>query len=323
MPIERKTFPIEIKEISESGALEGYLSVFGNIDEGGDIVEKGAFKKTIKEKKTFPLLWHHNSSVPDLVVGTFKAEEDVRGLAIRAEFFDDEDSQKARRKVQRLQERGVMVGLSIGYRAIKWAYDTIEGRTVRRLKEIALDEGSITLFPMNQEALVESVKSLIDRIDRLEEEKAEWTAAFINSLPDAAFAVIEPAYKNGDTEDKRARHLPHHKKNVSDPDDDDSVDLPHLRNALARMNQVKPVTDSISAEELRKKATKHLIGHAKRLGIGDYEDTDKSISHSAEEPPEGTLYGEPLRSPLFPVIEALEKPGKSIFSEALEKISRR
>jgi len=323
MAIERKTFPIEIKEISETGTLEGYLSIFGNVDEGGDIVEKGAFKKTIKEKKSFPLLWHHNPSVPDLVVGTFKAEEDARGLSIKADFFDDEDSQKARRKVQKLLERGVRVGLSIGYRAIKWAYDTIEGRNVRRLKEIALDEGSITLFPMNQEALVESVKSLIDRIDRLEEEKAEWTAAFINSLPDAAFAVIEPAYKNGDTEDKRARHLPHHKKGVSDPDDDDSVDLPHLRNALARMNQIKPVTDSISAEELRRKAAKHLIGHAKRLGVGDYEDTEKSIEHSTGEPLDSTRLGEPLGSPLRPVIEALEQPVKSIFSEVLETISRR
>lgn len=221
MRIERKTFPIEIKEISESGALEGYLSVFGNIDEGGDIVEKGAFKKTIKEKKTFPLLWHHNSSVPDLVVGTFKAEEDAKGLLINADFFDDEDSQKARFKVKNLLERGVKVGLSIGYRAIKWAYDTINGEAVRRLKEIALDEGSITLFPMNQEALVESVKSLIDRIDRLEEEKA-----------------------------------------------------------------------------------------------------DKSISHSSDEPPKGTQSGEPLKNPLHPVIEALEKPGsKSIWLEVLEKVS--
>jgi len=212
MAIERKTFQIEIKEISDSGHMEGYLSVFDVVDLGRDIIEKGAFKKTIKEKKSFPLLWHHNPSLPDLVVGTFRAEEDAKGLLINADFFDDEDSQKARFKVKNLLERGVKVGLSIGYRAIKWAYDTINGEAVRRLKEIALDEGSITLFPMNQEALVESVKSLIDRIDRLEQEKAEWTVAFINSLPDEAFAVIEPAYKNGDTDDKRARHLPHHKK---------------------------------------------------------------------------------------------------------------
>lgn len=103
------------------------------------------------------------------------------------------------------------------------------------------------------------------------EEKAEWTIAYINSLPDAAFAVIEPAYLRGDTEDKRCRHLPHHGKSVKDADDDESVDPPHLRNALARMSQIRPVTDSISADELRAKARRHLIGHAKRLEIGEYE----------------------------------------------------
>lgn len=51
MAIERKTFQIEIKEISDSGHMEGYLSVFDVVDLGRDIIEKGAFKKTIKEKK--------------------------------------------------------------------------------------------------------------------------------------------------------------------------------------------------------------------------------------------------------------------------------
>jgi len=39
------------------------------------------------------------------------------------------------------------------------------------------------------------------------------------------------------------------------------VDLSHYRNARARANQVKPVTDSISAEALQKKASSHLEGH--------------------------------------------------------------
>ena len=98
-----------------------------------------------------------------------------------------------------------------------------------------------------------------------EQSEAEWTTAFINSLPDEAFAVIEPAYLRGETEDKRCRHLPHHRPDVKDPDENDSVDIPHLRNALARCSQIKPVTDSISVEELREKARKHLMKHAKAL----------------------------------------------------------
>jgi len=93
----------------------------------------------------------------------------------------------------------------------------------------------------------------------------EWDTAWINNLPDAAFAVIEPAYKRGETEDKRARHLPHHGPSVKDPDENGSVDIPHLRVALARANQIEPITDSINVEELRSKARAHLMRHARAL----------------------------------------------------------
>ncbi len=66
------------------------------------------------------------------------------------------------------------------------------------------------------------------------------------------------------------------------------MDIPHLRNALARMNQIKPVTDTISTEELRRKAKRHLIAHAKKLGIGDYDilemsDHDEEVKQILEE----------------------------------------
>ena len=97
-----------------------------------------------------------------------------------------------------------------------------------------------------------------------EYEFAEWTRAYINDLPDSSFAVIEPAYKRGETDNKNARHLPHHgpggggTRNVN-------LDLPHLRNALARWKLIKPVTDSISTEELRRRAWNHLKNHLSAL----------------------------------------------------------
>jgi len=96
-----------------------------------------------------------------------------------------------------------------------------------------------------------------------EVEEAKWTRAFINTLPDISFAVIEPAYKSGKEKNKNARHLPHHgqisKHTLT------NVDKGHLRNALARMNQIQPITDSISTEELRSRAKSHLIPHAKKV----------------------------------------------------------
>jgi len=97
--------------------------------------------------------------------------------------------------------------------------------------------------------------------------RAKWTGKYINSLPDSAFAVIEPDYKSGKTEDKNARHLPHHDgsgdlgKAVSNV----NIDMSHYKNARARANQVKPITESITTEELRAKAVAHLERHHKQL----------------------------------------------------------
>lgn len=103
-----------------------------------------------------------------------------------------------------------------------------------------------------------------------EEEAAKWTTAYINTLPDSSFAVIEPAYKKGETKDKNARHLPF-------KDADGKIDLPHYRNALARVNQIKPVTDSITTEELRRQASAELEKHRSVLKTEKAEDMEQEI----------------------------------------------
>ncbi|HUW44760.1 MAG TPA: hypothetical protein VMW50_03100 [Dehalococcoidia bacterium] len=83
--------------------------------------------------------------------------------------------------------------------------------------------------------------------------EARWTRAYINDLPDGSFAVVEPC---ADTR-KDARHLPY-------KDAAGKIDLPHLRNALARMDQIISVCNG-SDEALRRKARAELIPLAKRL----------------------------------------------------------
>jgi HK97 family phage prohead protease len=43
-------FKFELKELTEEGVFKGYASVFGNRDYGGDVVEEGAFAKTLKDR---------------------------------------------------------------------------------------------------------------------------------------------------------------------------------------------------------------------------------------------------------------------------------
>ncbi|HVB24108.1 MAG TPA: hypothetical protein VNG51_19375 [Ktedonobacteraceae bacterium] len=61
---------------------------------------------------------------------------------------------------------------------------------------------------------------------------ATWTSQFVSSLPDSSFAFID---KDGN------RHLPY-------KDADGKVDLPHVRAALARLNQVKGMSDEERAK---------------------------------------------------------------------------
>jgi hypothetical protein len=88
------------------------------------------------------------------------------------------------------------------------------------------------------------------------------TAAFGDStFPDAAFIVEKGAEKEDGKTLQKYRHLPHHTKGVTSATDNGTVDLPHLRNALARVNQVTPVKED--AKGFKSRALAHLQAHAK------------------------------------------------------------
>jgi phage I-like protein/cation transport regulator ChaB len=86
-------------------------------------------------------------------------------------------------------------------------------------------------------------------------ELREWTRKYINDLPDSAFAYIEPGGEKdeeGKTKPRALRHFPY-------KDKDGKVDLPHLRNALARAPQ----------SPFGKKALPKLKAAAKKAGVGE------------------------------------------------------
>jgi hypothetical protein len=89
-------------------------------------------------------------------------------------------------------------------------------------------------------------------------EKADWSAAYVNNLPDEAFAHIEPGGKKdaeGKTTPRSLRHLPY-------KGPDGKPDAAHTRNALARLNQTQ-IPDAAKASAHGK-----LSAAASKLGIG-------------------------------------------------------
>lgn len=166
--MEQRGFKFEVKSIDEQGIFEGYAAVFGNIDLGGDVIEPGAFKKTLQENPRMPILWQHNPTEPIGV--TLEAYEDGKGLRVKGQL----NLETTRgREAYALLKQGALKGLSIGYDSVKEAW---EG-TKRILKEIRLWEWSLVTFPMNPLAQIEAVKAVVPYQDLpLASEERSWDA---------------------------------------------------------------------------------------------------------------------------------------------------
>lgn len=161
MKKEYKSFEFKINEIEEDGnvgVIEGYAAVFGNVDLGNDVIEKGAFRKTIKDRKgRWPILLDHDPTRPAGV--NLEAEEDDFGLKVKGELtLVDPQVRHRFELIKQFKKAGVKAGLSIGYRTVK--HEILNPKPepgkislpVRRLKEVMLMEHSIVTFPMNEKA---------------------------------------------------------------------------------------------------------------------------------------------------------------------------
>jgi len=157
--VEYKTFSLKLDDVDSQGTIRGYASTFGNVDLGMDVVDKGAFKKSIKESGgIWPILADHN---PTNQIGwNMRGEEDEKGLFVEGKL--DLNVQAAREKyslAKSAMELGAKMGLSIGYMTIKAEPDRATPM-VRHLKELKLFEYSIVTFPMNTEAMITAAKGL-------------------------------------------------------------------------------------------------------------------------------------------------------------------
>jgi HK97 family phage prohead protease len=136
----------------EQGAFEGLLAIYNNVDLGGDLIEPGAFLKTLQERgSTIPLLWGHKAEEPP--IGRLKLFDTPDGLRVKGQLNLEMSRSK---DVYSAMKAGDVSGLSIGYDTVK--HEIKSG--VRHLKELRLWEGSIVNFPMNPLAEVFSVKDL-------------------------------------------------------------------------------------------------------------------------------------------------------------------
>lgn len=174
--MEHKDFALEVKELTDEGVIEGYASIFGNVDLGGDKVMPGAFVEGLARARqtgrTIKMLWHHNPSEP---IGVWDdLAEDAKGLWGKGRLVMEVAKS---REVHALMKAKAVGGLSIGYRTLKSAPDG----NVRLLEKLELFEVSAVTFPMNERAKLTAVKAegcedLVNKLkagDRLTEREFE------------------------------------------------------------------------------------------------------------------------------------------------------
>ena len=167
------TFPfLDLKTAhgSDGPSFEGLLATW-ELDLGGDIIEPGAFKRTLrhwrsKAGRVIPLLDMHDrhSSVTTAVGKLVDAEERKEGLWTKWDMVPDDERAGA---VHRRLAGGFVDGMSIGYRPVKFITPSPQEQQAgvfRRIKEVHLREGSVVLFPMNEDTRVDesSVKGLLE-----------------------------------------------------------------------------------------------------------------------------------------------------------------
>jgi len=152
--IEHKQAAFELKrEPDADGEFEGYASVFGVVDQGLDVVERGAFTKTLGSGRKVKLLWQHDT---EKVIGVLDVlSEDERGLYFKGRLLK---GIRLAEEAMVMLRAGAIEGVSIGYRTVEAVQEG--GGRIRKLLEVDLFEISLVTFPMNEAAKVTGVKSL-------------------------------------------------------------------------------------------------------------------------------------------------------------------
>ena len=153
---------IEVKAFNDdTGEFEGYASTFGNVDNGKDICVKGCFDESLIEMEksgTMPgMFWQHDKAEP---IGEWLSmATDSKGLYVKGRLWIKQGIQRADQAYKMIKSKGPK-GLSIGF--IAKSVKKIAGG-IREIVKASLIETSVVTFPMNEKAVILSVKAAEDQ----------------------------------------------------------------------------------------------------------------------------------------------------------------
>lgn len=285
---------MEVKQVDGlQRIISGYAAVIGNIDLGGDIIDPGAFTKTLRKKQPAEVgvfIGHDTSSLPVGIPITLRV--DGKGLYSETLVKPGPVGDDLLATAQFMAAHGRPLGQSIGYRVAPGgaAMDRVNGKTVRRLKEIDLHEYSFAagMAVMNPEALTTGVKvagggmytvakagdkwsvmkdgkaigNPFDDEDTakakaatLESESDDGKTLAPNTLPDSAFLYVQP----GGVLDDEGKTVPRSLRHFRIRGADGALDREALAVAVTAIPEAKTVgLDDADLARLRTQA-RHML----------------------------------------------------------------
>lgn len=159
-------FEVKFAVDAQPGVFSGYGAMFGNLDAYRDVIQPGAFKKSLadwkKQKRLPPMLVQHGgwgvSDSDGLPIGVWTSmAEDDKGLLVEGRLINlDTDRGK---QIHGAMKEKALDGLSIGFNVKEYTAGTKPEEPRRLLKAIDLVELSVVTMPANGLARISDVKS--------------------------------------------------------------------------------------------------------------------------------------------------------------------
>lgn len=162
--MKRLIFPAEIKASGNAGSFSGYASIFENVDLGGDVIRKQAFKEIVANADgQVKVLFQHDTGggwgstgSGGLPIGLASVEQNAKGLKFEGTLVMDDPFVQ---RVHAHMKAGTLDGMSIGYDILPGGAKILESG-IRELTALKLWEISAVTFGMNPKAHIADVKSI-------------------------------------------------------------------------------------------------------------------------------------------------------------------
>lgn len=192
--------------------VTGYPSVLGVKDLGGDIIENGSFKKTIKERSSkIKWLWSHNFTLPPIAkivdiqeIDRTQLPEHIRfnnpdatgGLKVTRQYFDNERANEVFNGIV----EGAIDEMSIGFDVIKAEYPEENERVFRIIKEVKLYECSDVLWGMNDATSnaksIDLIFAKLIKTENITDSDFEYLEKLFNDNKDLFFNLFVKVFGN-------------------------------------------------------------------------------------------------------------------------------